>query len=380
MKASQSNIGGIPVTVHSAPAVESVGERYIPINKGHFDLDTPERTLAFSEKLAQGWPKEYEEYRRLWIDLAKSRQIRDYPLLVDLELSSKCNLHCPMCYTITEEFLSKVDKQYMDINLFKKVIDEIAGKVFAVRLSLRGESTLNKHFIEAVAYAKEKGIKEVSTLTHGKKFTGDYLRRAVEAGIDWITISIDGTGETYNQIRHPLTWEATLGRLKEIKALKDELGVSKPVIKVQGIWPAIRENPSAYYNALEPYTDLIAYNPLIDYLRNDSEIVYEDNFACPQLYQRLVVGSDGKVMMCSNDEDAQHTVGDAYTQSIHEIWHGDAMNRVRETHARVDGFKDISVCRACYYPRKAVPDETAMVNDRTVIIENYVNRAQVVGK
>lgn len=371
---------GSPIIMSDSAENGSGEERYIPINKGHFDLDTPERTRAFSEKLAQGWEKEYAEYRRLWIDLAKRREIRDYPLLVDLELSSRCNLNCPMCYTTTEAFLSKVDRKYMEIDLFKKIIDEIAGKVFAVRLSLRGESTLNSHFIEAVAYAKDKGIQEVSTLTHGKKFTGDFLRRAVEAGIDWITISVDGIGETYNRIRRPLTWDATLGRLKEIKAIKEELGVCKPVIKVQGIWPAIRENPTGYYNALMPYTDLIAYNPLIDYLHNDSDIVYEEDFACPQLYQRLVVGSDGKVMMCSNDEDAVHPVGDAYRQTIHEIWHGDALNSVRAVHSNPDGFKELAVCCNCYYPRKAVPDETAVVNDRTVIIENYVNRAQNVGK
>lgn len=375
-----NKLSSIPVVSHAAESVGTVEERYIPINKGHFDLDTPERTAAFSEKLACGWESDYAEYRRLWVELAKNRELRDYPLLIDLELSSKCNLHCPMCYTITEEFLSKVDKKYMEIDLFKKIIDDVAGKVFAIRLSLRGESTLNRHFIEAVAYAKQKGIREVSTLTHGKKFTGDFLRKAVAAGLDWITISIDGTGETYNKIRNPLKWEETLGRLKEIKALKDELGTQKPVIKVQGIWPAIRENPTAYYEALEPYTDLIAYNPLIDYLRNDTEIVYEENFACPQLYQRLVVGSDGKVMMCSNDEDAQHPVGNAYEQSIHEIWHGAAMNEVREIHSRRDGFKEIGVCRHCYYPRKAVPDETAQVGERTIMIENYVNRAQQVGK
>lgn len=98
------------------------------------------------------------------------------------------------------------------------------------------------------------------------------------AGIDWITISIDGTGETYNRIRHPLKWEETLSRLQEIKALKEKIGSQKPVIKVQGIWPAIRENPTLYYESLLPYTDLIAYNPLIDYLRMDKEIVYEENF------------------------------------------------------------------------------------------------------
>ncbi len=371
---------GSPLIINGLFDEGSGEERYIPINKGHFDLDTSGRARAFSEKLAQGWEKEYEEYRRLWVDLAKTRQVRDYPLLVDLELSSRCNLNCPMCYTTTEAFLSKVDRKYMEIDLFKKIIDEIAGKVFAVRLSLRGEATLNRHFLEAVQYAKQNGIKEVSLLTHGKKFTGNFLRQVVEAGIDWITISVDGIGETYNSIRKPLKWEETLGRLKEIKTLKTEMGVLKPVIKVQGIWPAIRENPTAYYNALEPYTDLIAFNPLIDYLRKDAEIVYEENFACPQLYQRLVVGSDGKVMMCSNDEDALHPVGDAYKQTIHEIWHGDAMNEVRQQHSHPDGFKEIEVCRNCYYPRKAVPDETANVGARKITIENYVNRAQQVGK
>ena len=285
-----------------------------------------------------------------------------------------------MCYTITDEFLSKVDRKHMEFDLYKKIVDEIAGKVFAIRLSLRGESTLNRNFIEAISYAKQKGIREVSTLTHGKKLTGEYLRKAVDAGIDWITISIDGTGETYNRIRRPLTWEDTLGRLREIKALKEQLGTHKPVIKVQGIWPAIRENPTEYYNSLEPYADLIAYNPLIDYLHNDTNIVYEEDFACPQLYQRLVVGSDGRVMMCSNDEDTQHPVGDAYLQSIHDIWHGEAMNKVREIHSRRDGFRELGVCRKCYYPRKAVPDETAVVGSRTIVIENYVNRAQQVGR
>src|SRR5690349_1457076 len=96
--------------------------KYIPINKGHFDLDTPARTAAFHEKLARGWEESYGEYRRLWVELAKTRQIRDYPLLLDLELSSVCNLHCPMCYTITEEFLSTVKRQYMKFDLFKKIV------------------------------------------------------------------------------------------------------------------------------------------------------------------------------------------------------------------------------------------------------------------
>ena len=355
-------------------------EKYIPINKGHFELDTPKRTKEFYKKLSSGWEQEYEDYRRLWVKLPKKREIREYPLLVDLELSSACNLKCPMCYTITDEFKSKVKKGFMDFELFKKIIDEIAGKVFAVRLSLRGEATLHPRFLDAIKYAKDKGIKEVSTLTHGGNLNIEFFKKCVEAGIDWITISIDGVDEEYNKIRKPLKFDETLQRLQDIKKYKDENNLIKPVIKVQGIWPAIRPNPTKYYETIAPLVDLVAYNPLIDYLRKDSEIVYEENFSCPQLYQRVVVGSDGKVMMCSNDEDGEEIIGNAYEECIYDIWHGEKLNRIRDIHNQKDGFKSIKVCRLCYYPRKAEPNEKAMVGDREIWIENYLNREQEVGK
>ena len=124
----------------------------VQFNKGHYCLDTDERLQAFSDKLAFGWEEGYREYRRLWTELPLEKTIRDYPLLLDIELASVCNLKCPMCYTITEEFKQKVTKGLIDWDLFRKVIDEVQGKVFAVRLSLRGESTLHRKFIDCIRY------------------------------------------------------------------------------------------------------------------------------------------------------------------------------------------------------------------------------------
>lgn len=354
--------------------------RNVQLNKGHFSLDTDERIEAFSEKLAQGWEAEYAEYRNLWASLPVTRTVREYPLLVDLELASVCNLKCPMCYTITDEFKKKVTKGFMDFYLFKKIIDEIAGKVFAVRLSLRGEATLHKQFIECVRYAKAAGIRELSTLTNGSKLRGEYLKQIIDAGIDWITISVDGTGETYENIRRPIKYLDIVHNISQIYTIKQREGRTKPVIKVQGIWPAVRNDPEVYYSTFAPITDLVAFNPLIDYLRKDEDIFYEEQFSCPQLYQRVVVGSDGNVMMCSNDEDGQVIIGNAYEQSIHDIWHGNSLNKIRRVHNTPDGFKSMDVCRHCYYPRKTILNETAIVDNRTINIENYVNRAQEIGK
>ena len=135
------------------------GEEYIPVNKGHFDLDSEERTKAFHEKLGRGWEEEYKEYRASWAKLAGQKIVRNYPILVDLELASSCNLKCPMCYTTTDHFKLMVMRKVMKWDLFKKVVDEVAGHVHALRLSWRGESTLHKQFVEAVKYAKDSAKK-----------------------------------------------------------------------------------------------------------------------------------------------------------------------------------------------------------------------------
>lgn len=357
-----------------------VKNRYIPINKGHFNLETEERTLEFNRRMASGWETEYAEYRRLWSELPKKREVREYPLLVDLELSSVCNLKCPMCNLTQKDRLKKVETGFMDMDLYAKVIREISGKVYAVRLSYRGESTLHKEFIDAIRFAKKHAVKEVSFLTNGSTLSLDFFEQIVEAGADWITISIDGLDEEYNAIRKPLFFAETFSKIKAIHAFKVQNKLLKPVIKIQGVWPAIRPNPEKYYNTLSPFVDLVAYNPLIDYLHKDLDIVYEEDFSCPQMYQRLVVGYDGQVMACANDAECEVPVGNANSQTIHELWHGERMRNLREVHSLNDGYRNFKPCQVCYYPRKAVPDEKAIVNGRTVVIENYINRKQSVGE
>jgi len=356
-----------------------MNDRYVPINKGNYSMDTPEREVRFEQYKSEGWETEYAEYRRNWAEYPQKQFVSEYPLLVDIELSSLCNLTCPMCYTITDQFKRQVNATRIDWELYKRIIDEIGGKVPAIRLSLRGEATLHTKFIDAIRYAKEKGIKEVSTLTHGGKLTLPYFEKAVKAGIDWITISIDGIGATYESIRGPLKFNDLLEKIKAIKRYKDKHGLHRPVIKVQGIWPAIRENPRVYYDTFAPYVDLVAFNPLIDYLGNDTHVEYLQNFACPQQYQRLVIGADGLVMKCSNDEENREVIGDINNESVHAVWHGEKMNRVRALHKQPRGFMQSPVCRKCYLPRKT-EDEVGSVDQRTFVVKNYVHRIQVVGK
>jgi len=344
------------------------------MNKGNYSLDTDERELRFNQIRGAGWEEEYAAYRNNWAALPQNAIVSEYPLLVDIELSTVCNLKCPMCYTITEEFKSRVGCNFMDWSLFTRIIDEIAGHVPAIRLSLRGEPTLHPDFIKCVEYAKKKGIREISFLTNGSNLSEKSFQEIMLAGADWIIISIDGLYDTYESIRKPMTFENIFETVAMIKRIKQAHYSEKPVIKIQSIWPAIRGNPGEFYDKFLAYADLIAFNPIIDFSgsHKGAKIIYEENFSCPQLYQRIIITSDGSYLMCSNDENQTEIIGNAYNETVYSAWHGENLTRIRNLHKEKDGFKNIQACRECYIPRKTVENETAVVHGRVITIKNYI--------
>ena len=87
-----------------------------------------------------------------------------------------------MCPTVTQEFLDKrvlpFKRGQMDLNLAKKIIDEVAGKIYSLRLSWIGEPTLHSKLIEIAKYAKDKKrLKRSLSLTNGYKLHLEYFKK-----------------------------------------------------------------------------------------------------------------------------------------------------------------------------------------------------------
>lgn len=350
------------------------------INKDQIIISSFRESLKFHYKRGKGHLARYILNRYRWNSLPRSKTVLAYPEHIDLELSSACNMKCPMCYTTTDEFKEKVSRKVMDFATIQKVLDEIGGKVFSIRLSLRGEPTLHKDFIRVMEYAKKVGIQEVSTLTNALKLNEDMMIAMIKAPLDWLTISVDGIGETYNEIRKPAKFDELVAKLKRFQELKKQYGSDKPVIKVQSVWPAIQKNPQAYFDTFRPLVDQVASNQLVDYLAKDSEIQYQKDFSCPAIYQRLVIGSDGQVLMCHNDLFSEHPIGTVFDSTIAELWKGVGMQKIRASHANHTGVKDYQSCAKCYLPRAMEEVEILNIGERKVKVDALVGREQSVGR
>ena len=73
------------------------------INKGQIRLSSRKKNLLFEWKRGKGHHFSYLVNRIRWHFFPRIHHLSDFPSHVDIEISSACNLRCPMCYTITDE-------------------------------------------------------------------------------------------------------------------------------------------------------------------------------------------------------------------------------------------------------------------------------------
>jgi MoaA/NifB/PqqE/SkfB family radical SAM enzyme len=338
------------------------------------------RRIRFHLYRGSGHQLSYLWNRVRWHIYPRLHRAGSYPDHVDIELSSACNMVCPMCFTVTATFKKEVPHKEMDFALFCKIVDELAAhNVYSIRLSWRGEPTLNKHYIECIRYAKQKGIKEVDSLTNALRLTPEMFEEMVDLKMDWLTISFDGTGETYEKIRKPAKYPEMVEKIRRFSEIKKSRNSVKPVVRLQGVWPAIAENPAEYFDTFEKIVDEISVNNLLDYLHVDKDIQYIENFVCAIPFQRLAIGSDGRAFMCINDDMGREPVGDAKVQTVGQIWNGKALTAVREAHIKHKGYETFKACKECYEPRKT-KKVAYKIHDRTIFLDELVGRPQTLGK
>lgn len=336
--------------------------------------------LRFAYKRSKGNFWAFWANRFKWHYYPRLHYVSRFPGHLDIEISSLCNMQCPMCFTTTDAF--KIDKKgLMEISLFKKIIDEAEKhNIYSIRISHRGEPFIHPQVIEFIRYAKEAGVKEVASLSNILSLTPNLFEEALNAGLDWLTISFDGIGDTYEKIRKPAKFNESYEKIKEYKRIKERLHSCKPVIKIQSIWPAVKDSLEEYINLFKPHVDAIVFNPLIDYLHKDNpeQIDYCPGFDCPVPYQRLTILFDGTVPYCHNDEFITSILGNVKKDDIYSIWHGKEMNKIRQAHRKHQGVTLLSACKYCFLPRKT---ESIIGNmgDRRMVVKSYTKRSQKIG-
>lgn len=304
-------------------------------------------------------PSEYWAYRQRWEEDPKNHVVNKFPIHLDVEATSNCNLLCTMCprtEMIEDGVFWKVKN--FDFDLYTRLIDEgVQNGLCSLKFNYLGEPLMNPRLVEMIRYAKERGVVDVMFNTNATMLTERKSRELIESGLDKLFFSFDSPiREHYNEIRVNANYDKTLRNIKRFMQIREEMGSLKPFTRVSMV--RMKENEhewKAFEELFDPIVDAVAW---VDYIEHSSQAASdriaapvnengEKKFCCPQLWQRMFVHPDGVVNVCCVDSARNLTVGNIKDKTVEEIWTGPEYTKLRELHAtgRID---EIPTCANCH--------------------------------
>ena len=156
------------------------------------------RKLRFTLSRLGNWESWKRVPFKLMVRYVAPERPRRFPIRIQIEATSKCNLSCPCCSHSREK-----DKgQHLTEEQFRQILDRLPWSPKRVILCGVGEPLMNPQFFSFVDLLAERGIK-CEFYTNGTLLTAR-MQQAIllRRNIDAISISCDGARkETFDALR-----------------------------------------------------------------------------------------------------------------------------------------------------------------------------------
>lgn len=301
-------------------------------------------------------------YREQWEKCASLELELDHPLHLEFELNYSCNLRCPMCTWAVETAVQR-KADWFTFDDYKKIIDE-AVKIGtkSIRLCYINEPLIRQDIDQFIAYAVGAGILDVMITTNATLLTREMSRKLIEAGLTKINVSLDATtSATYDKIRVGGDFKKTLANIDGFLALRAELKVGVPKLRVTFCLTKINEHELDEFVAtwtgkadslgIQQVQDPFKEGRFKDDARGATIMDQEraappETFRCPEPFKRLNLRSDGSVLPCCSFYAVDLLVGNWKKQTLAEIWNSPKMTELRDIH-RTGDYQKNPVCKSC---------------------------------
>ncbi len=310
------------------------------------------------EILVKAVGEQYLEYRRLWKLTSSGKVELEFPLELNIELSTSCNLNCPMCpYSEGTPF------KKMDFKMFKEIIDEgVKYGTKAVGLNYVNEPLMRKDIPEFVSYARKKGILDVMFNSNGMLLTEEMSKKLVLAGLTKLSVSLDAFSETtYDKIRIGGDFNKVCNNINRFLSIRKEMKSELPLLKLTFLITSVNINElDNFLSYWRDKADLISIqnmsNPFNGNKRKYVEESYmikagnitkrQKQFYCPSPFQRMAIRHDGVVIACCHFRGEELIIGNIKDNSLFEIYNNACAKKIRKS-LLAGEYYEIPTCNDC---------------------------------
>jgi radical SAM protein with 4Fe4S-binding SPASM domain len=294
------------------------------------------------------------EYRRT-LNADRDGFVPDQPISVTTELVNRCNLTCSMCYTANHS----EPKATISLEDIEKIV-RWDGKtpLACASFGMGSEALLYKNIRQALKSAKDAGVMDIFLFTNGTLLTPDLSAFLVSEGVSRVFVSLDAaTPETYARIRGKDALPQIEANIHALLAEKARQGSELPIVRVSFcVQPENRHEQQAFLEKWRDLVDRVDFQVLWDHDKVDEARAYaaappDAPPALPRMeafchypFSYLSIWANGDVSPCCNFYGKALVLGNVKTDSLPDIWKGEALAALRR------GFLDGDphpVCRTC---------------------------------
>jgi MoaA/NifB/PqqE/SkfB family radical SAM enzyme len=276
---------------------------------------------------------------------------------INVETTSFCNAECVICPHKT----MKRAQGMMNESMWRKILTDCNNQVHHIHYHLNGEPLMNPDLPKIIAYGRQTnpGAKHYF-YTNGALLD----KRAKEfftnpASIpDEIMISFDGGTKTvYENHRKGLIFEETIASIAQFINARSKN--PRPVIHPLMVVTSNNEHTVPQFRALFaslgiPAKDLIFSGPMnwAGAVNVPQPRAIRWKAPCPWLFNNhLFILHTGEAVLCCMDYEGTEIMGDAKTQTVHEICYGGRYQELRGKYVNKQWDK-LPLCRNCSFGGK----------------------------
>jgi radical SAM protein with 4Fe4S-binding SPASM domain len=273
---------------------------------------------------------------------AESGRRLEYPLHLDVDITTSCQLSCPMC----PAGLPAADNpfpgfgEFMDEEMFLEAMREAEGiGIPSIRLGLTGEPLMAPDADLWVSEAARRGFVDLALITNGQLLDRETSERLIKAGLTRLMVSVDAaTEETYSIVRPGGDFERLVGNIESFLRARSELKSRLPLLRASFVVMDVnRSEIGAFREKFSPLADYLAFQDYLNVVGRDSlatkgasspgtgpaALPGEGEFFCPDPLTRLAIHANGGLFPCCSDFGRLEPIGNISRDSLREAWNSE---------------------------------------------------------
>lgn len=290
--------------------------------------------------------KRWIDFRVAYHSAQQLNHPRRFPLQLDFELNSTCQLKCSFCRHGNE----RVAKNLLPIELFQKAIDE--GEQYglcSIKLNGINEPLLVRTLEQHIKYARSRGVLNTYMATNGLLLNERRAEALVDAGLSKLMISLDAmTAETFFAMRRSEKLAEIVENIHGLLRVKKRLKVKHPLIRVNFVKTKNNAHEAdAFVRHWSKLVDSVGFQQQVGVPgAGDKTLRHSEDFKCAFPFKQLVIANTGDILPCCTFSGSKLPIGNIRDMTLADAWRAAKIRKLRATHKR-GLYRENPVCKEC---------------------------------